>query len=184
VGTGYGANQRPLATNIECGSGKNGPNLLNWSHFTLMNYALGTFPGNLAPRGSCYGAPNTNMDAQLAKNWMIKERLRIKFSMDFFNIFNHPNFNSSNLESVGFTSSSPLLCGGAQQAVPGMGPSGLPCSPTNNIVTGSASGSVSTTNPASSQPSSKLNTPTGFAQAGSENLNQGRTLQYTLRLTF
>jgi hypothetical protein len=181
AGTGYGNNQRPLVTQISATSGRKGPNLLNWNHFTLMNYALGTFPGNLAPRGSGFGAPNTNMDAQLAKNWTIKERLRIKFSMDFFDLFNHPNFNSSNLESIGFTSASPLLCGGAQQAVPGQGPSGLPCSPTNNIVTGSASGSVTGANP---QPSSKLATPSGFAQAGAENLNQGRTLQYTLRLTF
>jgi hypothetical protein len=177
VGTGYGNNQRPLVTQVPCSQGKNGPNLVTWSHFNLMGYALGTFPGSLAPRGACFGAPNTNFDAQLAKNWMIKERLRIKFSMDFFNLFNHPNFNSANLEGTGFTSGSPLLCGGAQQAVPGGGPSGLPCSPTNNIVTGSASGSPT-------NPSSKLNTPTGFAAANAQNLNQGRTLQYTLRLTF
>ena len=48
--------------------------------------------------GPAQGAPNTNFDGQLAKNWYIKEKYRIKFSMDFFNLFNHPNFNSSNLE--------------------------------------------------------------------------------------
>ncbi|HEX3469763.1 MAG TPA: carboxypeptidase regulatory-like domain-containing protein [Silvibacterium sp.] len=183
VGTGLdlngslGNNLRPLITQMSCSEGKSGPNLVNWQHFSLMGYALGTFPSNLAPRGACYGAPNTNMDAQLAKNWSVKEKLRIKFSMDFFNLFNHPNFNSGNLEGTGFTSGSPLLCGGAQQAVPGGGPTGQPCSPTNNIITGSASGSPT-------NPSSRLNTPTGFASAGSQNQNLGRNLQYTLRFTF
>jgi hypothetical protein len=165
VGTGYTNNQRPLVTNTGCGVGKNGPNLLNWSHFSLIGYQIGTFPSNLAPRGDCFGAPNTNVDAQLAKNWYIKERLRIKFSMDFFDLFNHPNFNSGNLESIGFTSGSPVFCGGATAPTKGGGPTGLPCSATNNVIT-------------------SANTPNGFAQAGSQNLNQGRTLQYALKFQF
>ena len=173
VGTGYTNNQRPLVTSTPCSEGKNGPNLLNWSHFTLVGYQIGTFPNNLAPRGDCFGAPNTNMDAQLAKNWYIKEKVRIKFSMDFFDLFNHPNFNSSNLEGIGFTSANPVYCGGATAASPGSatnpggytGPTGQPCSPTNNVITSAS-------------------TPTGFAGAGSENLNFGRNLQYTLRITF
>ncbi|MGC1423276.1 MAG: carboxypeptidase regulatory-like domain-containing protein [Terracidiphilus sp.] len=159
VGTGYTNNQRPLQTNVSCSAGKNGPNLLNWSHFTLIGYTIGTFPGNLASRGTCFGAPNTNVDAQLAKNWMIKETLRVKFSMDFFDLFNHPNFNSSNLEGTGFTASGGVYCGGATAT------SGSVCSPTNNVIT-------------------SANTPTGFGQAGSQNLNQGRTLQYSLKVTF
>ena len=82
---------------------------MNWTHFSLIGYAIGTFPKNIAPRGACFGAPNTNVDGQLAKNWMIKEKLRVKFAMDFFDLFNHPNFNSANLESAGFTSSSRCL---------------------------------------------------------------------------
>ncbi|MGA7856326.1 MAG: carboxypeptidase regulatory-like domain-containing protein [Terracidiphilus sp.] len=165
VGTGYTSNQRPLLTSTSCSQGKNGPNLVNWTHFSLIGYAIGTFPKNIAPRGACFGAPNTNVDGQLAKNWMIKEKLRVKFAMDFFDLFNHPNFNSANLESAGFTSSSPVYCGGATVPTKGGGPSGLPCSETNNIITSAA-------------------TPTGFAAAGSENLNEGRTLQYSLKLTF
>jgi hypothetical protein len=187
VGTGYTANQRALATNVGCSSGRSGPNLLNYAHFTLANYALGTFPSNLAGRGTCTGAPNTNVDAQLAKNWMIKEKLRVKFAMDFFDLFNHPNFNSGNLEASGFTSSSPLLCGGANSPVPGQGPSGQPCSATNNIVTGSyhaAIDPVTPNGPGTVSGGNAFATPGGFGQAGSENLNQGRTLQYSLKLTF
>lgn len=161
IGTGYNNNNRPLVTSVGCNVGRNGPNILNNSHFTLEGYTIGTIPSNLAPRGGggCFGAPNTNVDFQLAKNWYVKERFRIKFSMDFFDLFNHPNFNSSNLEGSGFTSSSPVYCGGATET------SGQPCSPTNNIITGAS-------------------TPTGFAAAGSQNLNMGRNLQYTLRFSF
>jgi hypothetical protein len=165
VGTGYTNNQRALVTRVPCSEGKNGPNLVNWNHFSLIGYPIGSFPSNLAPRGSCFGAPNTNVDFQLAKNWMIKERVRVKFSMDFFDLFNHPNFNSANLEGTGFTSSSPVYCGGAGVPVPGKGPSGLPCSPTNNIITSAS-------------------TPTSFGAASAQNLNQGRNLQYTLRVSF
>ncbi len=163
VGTGYTNNQRPLVNSqISCNLHRNGDQILDPDHFSLIGYQIGTFPSNLAPRGSCYGAPNTNMDAQLAKNWMVKERLRIKFSMDFFNLFNHANFNSGNLESAGFTSSSPVYCGGATAT------SGSPCSPTNNVITGTA------------QPTSS--NISGFGQASS--VHPGRELQYTLRLSF
>jgi hypothetical protein len=159
AGTGYTNNQRPLATSVGCNVGRKGPQIENYEHFTLIGYTIGTFPSNLASRGSCYGAPNTNVDAQLAKNWSIKEKYQLKFSMDFFDLFNHPNFNSSNLEGSGFTSSSPVYCGGATAT------SGQPCSPTNNVITSAS-------------------TPTGFNSAGSQNLNQGRNLQYTLRFRF
>ena len=50
--------------------------------------------------------------------------------MDFFNLFNHPNFNSSNLEGSAYNPSASLYCGGADAT------HGSPCSPTNNVVTG------------------------------------------------
>jgi hypothetical protein len=158
VGTGYDGNTRPLASGTACGAGTGGVNRLNYSAFTLVGYTLGTFPSNLAHRGVCFGSPNTNMDFQLAKNWNVAEKLRVKFSMDFFDLFNHPNFSSSNLENTGFGGT--YYCGGGSPS------SGLPCSPSNNVIT------------------SQVGTPTGFAQASAENLNEGRTLQYTLKLTF
>ena len=162
VGTGYTGNLRPLVTNIGCNTGRSGDQFLNVGHFNLNGYVLGTFPANIASRGSCYGAPNTNMDAQLAKNWYIKEKYRIKFSMDFFNIFNHPNFVTSNLEGSAFNPTGPVYCGGATAT------SGQPCSPTNNVITNSLQPT-----PAS---------PNGFGQASS--VNSGRELQYTLRFSF
>jgi hypothetical protein len=164
VGTGYTNNQRPLVnSDVSCNTGRSGDQILNPNHFTLTGYTIGTFPSNLAPRGSCSGAPTTNMDAQLAKNWYVKERLRIKFSMDFFNLFNHPNFNSGNLEAAGFTSSSPVYCGGATNKT------GLPCSPTNNVISGTTAPNIA-------------GNADGFGEAST--VHPGRELQYTLKLTF
>lgn len=171
LGSGYTGNNRPLVTNIPCNTGRSGADFINPAHFTLIGYPLGTVPANLERRGDCYGAPYTNVDFQLAKNWYFKERYRIKFSMDFFNIFNHPNFNSANLEGANYTGGN-LYCGGATVASPGSatdpagytGKTGNPCSPTNNVVSLESAPSV----------------PTGA------NALQGtaRQLQYALKFSF
>jgi hypothetical protein len=118
-------------------------------------------------RGQCFGAPYTDVDGQLAKNWYIKEKYRLKFSMDFFNLFNHPNFNSGNLEGSNFTASN-LLCGGPTGG-------GTTCTPTNNVVSGGNW-------PGSPTPSGTT-TAAGF---GAATAIQGvaRQLQYTLRFSF
>jgi hypothetical protein len=87
--------------------------------------------------------------------------------MDLFNLFNHPNFNSANLEGASFTGGA-LYCGGATAAVVGGPSTGAPCSPTNNVVT------------SQSNPSTVAN---GF---GAANAIQGtaRQLQYALRFSF
>ena len=135
IGTGYVGNNRPLVTGQSCNAGRKGNQILNSGAFTLVGYTLGTV-GDIEHRGYCYGAPTTNWDAQLAKNWQIKERYRIKFSMDFFDILNHPNFNSNNLEGTGWAPSQ-ISCGTTEL-----------CSPTNPTITSTSAvtgfGTVST----------------------------------------
>jgi hypothetical protein len=120
IGTGYAGNNRPLTTGVGCNSGEKANQILNANAFTLVGYALGTVPAGIEHRGYCYGAPTTDLDGQLAKNWSIKEKYRVKFSMDFFDMLNHPNFNSSSLEGTGYTPTA--SCAGG-------------CSPTNNVIT-------------------------------------------------
>jgi len=120
TGTGFGNPERPNATGIDCNSGQSGDQILNPAAFTLVGYQLGTV--GTARRGSCHGASTRNVDMQLGKNWKFRDHYNIKFSMDFFNIFNHANFITSNLEGTGFSGSN-LQCGVNA------------CSPTNRIVT-------------------------------------------------
>jgi len=121
TGTGFGNNQRPNVTGTSCNAGENGKQILNPAAFTFVGYVLGTV-GN-APRGYCVGPANRNVDVQLAKNWTFKEKYRVKFSMDFFNLFNHANFFGNQLEGTGFNGGN-LQCGANA------------CGPTNNVVTG------------------------------------------------
>jgi hypothetical protein len=153
TGTGFGNNQRPDATGVACNSGQSGDQILNPAAFTFVGYQLGTV--GTARRGSCYGADSRNFDMQLGKNWKFKERYTLKFSMDFFNLFNHANFKSSNLEGTGFNAGN-LECGVNA------------CSPTNNIVTGQNGTPNATSN--------------GWGQSNA--VQPGRELQYTLRFTF
>jgi hypothetical protein len=122
-GSGFNSNNRPDTTGTSCNADENGRQILNPAAFTFVGHVIGT-PGTAA-RGYCYGPTNRNFDMQLAKNWKFKERFNLKFSMDFFNMFNHANFLS--IPGTNFNASG-LECGTAA------------CSPTNNVVTGQAAG--------------------------------------------
>ena len=155
IGTGYVGNNRPLTTGTGCNSGQKGNQILNANAFTLVGYTLGTIPANIESRGSCYGAPTTDLDTQLAKNWTFHERYRLKFSMDFFDILNHPNFNSSALEGTGYAPAN-ITCGAAA------------CGPTNpsKIITGQS-------------------TVSGFgAVSALQTGRSNRELQYSLKFSF
>ena len=155
-GSGFNQNNRPdTVPGVGCNSGENGRQILNPNAFTLVGYTIGTVGD--APRGYCFGPNFRNVDAQLAKNWTIKERFRVKFSLDFFNLFNHANFNGGNLETANFNASN-LVCGASQTA----------CTATNNVV--------------SAQLGNPNSTSSGFGQAN--NVHPGREIQYTLRFSF
>jgi hypothetical protein len=126
IGTGYNNNNRPLATGVGCNSGVSGNQILNPAAFTLVGYHLGTVDPKMAARGVCYGPKTRTFDVQMVKNWYFKERFRVKFSMDFFNIFNHTNFSTNGLAS-GYSGNG-VSCGGTG------------CSPTNNVVVSGGGG--------------------------------------------
>jgi hypothetical protein len=123
MGSGFNNNVRPDTTGTNCNSGENGRQILNPAAFTFVGHVIGT-PGNAA-RGYCYGPTNRNVDMQLAKNWNFKERYRVKFAMDFFNLFNHANFFS--IPGTNFNAGG-LQCGTTA------------CSPTNNVITSQNAG--------------------------------------------
>jgi hypothetical protein len=70
----------------------------------------------------------------LDKNWpLFHEKATIKFSLDFFNLFNHPNFNPSSLSQ-----GSPIQTVNCGVPIGASATTGhalyAPCSATNNIV--------------------------------------------------
>jgi hypothetical protein len=58
----------------------------------MDGFTLGTI-GN-APIGDCLGPPTRVVDFSVSKNFNITERVKAQFRMDFFNLFNHPNYGS------------------------------------------------------------------------------------------
>jgi hypothetical protein len=174
-GTGYGNNQRPnVVPGVSCNSGENGIQRMNPNAFTLIGFKIGSI-GN-APRGICQGPHYVNADFGLYKNWHIKEKVNIRFSMDFFNAFNHTNFDANGIQGVGnqsgfFYNGNGVYCGPANG-------SGLyqPCSPTNNVI--SAYG-------ASSPTIGGANSVFGVANTNSASaIKPARELQYGLKITF
>ncbi len=107
-GTGFGNNQRPnINPGTSCNSGVSGNQIFNPNAFTLIGYQIGTV-GN-APRGACQGPHFVNGDLEFSKNWQFKERFRLRFSMDFFNAFNHPNFDATWIQGTGGNNGSGVL---------------------------------------------------------------------------
>ena len=164
IGTGYSGNNRPLTTGTNCNAGESGNQILNSAAFTLVGYHLGTVSPGMAARGICFGPDTRNFDSQLAKNWYFKEKYRVKFSMDFFNMFNHANFNTTGLGN-GFTPA--VACGSVAPCGKALNAAGTAfvTDLSNNIVTSQA-----TVNPSS------------FGRTFG--VHPGRELQYTLRFSF
>jgi hypothetical protein len=99
-GTGYTNNQRPNAVaGTACNSGVSGNQIFNPNAFTLVGMQIGTI--GTAPRGACHGPHYVNGDIGVYKNWKIKERYGLRFSVDFFNAFNHPNFDATYIQGTG-----------------------------------------------------------------------------------
>ena len=162
IGDGFTNNQRPLISGTGCGGGSSEAQVINPQAVTLIGYPLGTIPAGVEPRGYCYGPGNVNTDFSVDKNWRVwGERMRIQFRMDFFNLFNHPNFRGDQINNFGSNGGSTIQninCGAANAA-------GLyqPCTPSNNIIT------------------RQTYTPNaGFAT----NTKGGRELQYGMKIIF
>jgi hypothetical protein len=68
-----------------------------WIPLTNGTVQRTTFNDNMHPWRSqqMFGPGQWSQDASLFKSVMLTERIRLRFNMDFFNVFNHPNdFNT------------------------------------------------------------------------------------------
>jgi len=164
TGTGFNQNNRPDRGSIACNSGEKGRNVLNPAAFTLVGYSLGTV--GTAGRGICNGPNNRNFDVQMAKNWQFKEKYRLKFSLDFFNMFNHANFPGNDLEAAGFSAGG-LHCNDA------VGPCGLSVNPMTGVTSNLANNIVAVQDSGANSNFGRTNV-----------VHPGREIQYTLKFTF
>jgi hypothetical protein len=95
IGLGNGAYRPDIVAGQPCrnASFKNFQ-WINPNRYTLNGFDLGTI--GTSPVGDCFGPGVSRADFSVAKNFHITERIRMQFRMDFFNLFNHPQYNNPN----------------------------------------------------------------------------------------
>ncbi len=81
--------------------GANGTNLNLFSNpgaaYCGFSYIQLSTSGRTGAANPMYGLPFWNLDERVGKTTSITERVKLGFSADFFNIFNHENFNNPSL---------------------------------------------------------------------------------------
>jgi hypothetical protein len=131
---------------------------LNPNRYTMNGFKLGTV--GTAPVGDCLGPSTRTVDASLAKNLKMTERVRVQFRIDSFNLFNHPQYGNpgggtnTGAVSIGFGSASFLDANG---------------NPTPNL--------ANATSLAGTSPNAKAGTVTTLS-------DRSREFQYSVRFTF
>jgi len=76
-------------------SGPDGRQWLNPNAYTMNGFVLGS--NGTSGVGICSGPGNSDVDGSLRKNFKITERVKMQFQFDFFNLFNHPQYQASAL---------------------------------------------------------------------------------------
>jgi Carboxypeptidase regulatory-like domain/TonB-dependent Receptor Plug Domain len=71
-------------------SGADSKTWLNPNMFSVNGFQLGQM--GTAGVGICSGPPSRNVDFGLDKNFKVTERIKVQFRMEFFNLFNHPQY--------------------------------------------------------------------------------------------
>jgi hypothetical protein len=100
VGNGTATNrERPnrVAGQSCRASGADSKTYLNSNMFTVNGFQLGTI-GN-AGIGICSGPPTRDVDFGLDKNFKLTERIKVQFRMEFFNLFNHPQYVADDVKN-------------------------------------------------------------------------------------
>ena len=107
-GTGGGGNENPMRiAGQPChASGGDARQWLNPNAFTMNGFQIGKLGSS--GFGICTGPGNANVDFSLRKNFKITERIKMQFQLDFFNLFNHPQYRADSL-ALGLNFVAPAL---------------------------------------------------------------------------
>jgi hypothetical protein len=118
IGTATGRERPDRVPGQSCrASGANSKTYLNPNMFTVNGFQLGQI-GN-AGVGICSGPPTRNVDFGLDKNFKITERIKVQFRMEFFNLFNHPQYVAQNvIDNAVLNFNAPIFGDASGTAVP------------------------------------------------------------------
>jgi hypothetical protein len=162
-GTGGAGSLRPMrVTGQPCrASSSDGRQWLNPNAYTMNGFLLGKI--GTSGVGICSGPGNSDVDLSLRKNFKVTERVKMQFSFDFFNLFNHPQYQASAI-NMALNFSAPNTA-----ALP-------------EFKTAAGTGTTSLSNAVSIQ-NTVLNAGT-FGYASQSRENGWRQMQYGLKISF
>jgi hypothetical protein len=90
-GTATGRERPNRVAGVSCrASDADSKTYLNPNMYTVNGFQLGTI--GTAGVGICSGPPSRNVDMGVDKNFKLTERIKMQFRMEFFNLFNHPQY--------------------------------------------------------------------------------------------
>lgn len=101
TGTGSGGNEVPMRVAGQPCRANTGDSRqwFNPNMFTLNGYQIGKKGSE--GFGVCSGPGNNDVDLSFRKNFKLTERVHMQFTMDFFNLFNHPQYLASSIGGNG-----------------------------------------------------------------------------------
>ncbi len=105
-GTGSGGNENPMRVAAQSCRANSGDSRqwLNANAFTMNGFQIGKLGSS--GFGICTAPGNADVDFSLRKNFKITERIKMQFQLDFFNLFNHPQYRADSL-NLGLNFSAP-----------------------------------------------------------------------------
>jgi hypothetical protein len=110
------SNDRPNQIGTCNASNQNYTNWINLSSFTAQ--AIGS-AGNES-RDQCYGPDQRSMDFSIFKDFQLKERMKLQFRAEAYNITNTENFGQPNVQINGW-STHPYIVAGTPVNTGGLG---------------------------------------------------------------
>jgi hypothetical protein len=201
AGIGSSGNQRPnLVPGQSCqSSSSNGRQWLNPNAFTLNGLQIGQ-DGN-AGVGICTGPGNSDVDFSLRKNFKLREWLKMQFQLDFFNVFNHPQYSTAAFTNgkggINFSFNSPQRTPGQASSALYADKNGNPIFPPANATPANGltgcngathladpTGTSAETMCANTVINTSYNSGSNFGLATGTRENGWRQIQYGLKFTF
>ena len=192
AGLGSSGAQRPIrVAGQPCRlSGSNGRQWFNPNAFTVNGLQIGQIGDSGV--GICSGPGNSDVDFSVRKNFKLTERVKMQFQLDFFNLFNHPQYQASAINmNWGFNTPSrqPGVAASAQYADKNgnpIFPSATPGSTGCNAATGlySPTGTDSEARCAFTVINRSFNPGSNFGLATQSRENGWRQIQYGLKFSF
>lgn len=194
LGVGDSGQQRPMRVPGQpCrASGSNGRQWFNPNAYTANGIIIGQL--GTSGVGICTGPGNSDVDFSLRKNFKLTERIKMQFQLDFFNLFNHPQYLANAIGGNGlinYSFNSPTRTVGVASSALYADKNGAPIYPVTAGTTG-CNGTTQLFDPAGTSAEtfcaySIINTTyanNNFGLATGTRENGWRQIQYGLKFTF